>query len=69
MQMYRHQAIMAETRMRARARQKLLERVQSVMNSIDVTINFRNILAQYESLSCCRKNSVTDNYIAVICET
>ena len=36
MQMLRHQAVMAETRMRARARQKLLERVQSVMNSIDV---------------------------------
>ena len=36
MQMLRHQAVMAETRMRAKARQKLLERVQSVMNSIDV---------------------------------
>ena len=39
MQMLRHQAMMAETRMRARARQKLLERVHSVINSIDVSYN------------------------------
>ena len=38
MQMYKQQAIISETRMRARSRQRLLQRVQNVMNSIDVSV-------------------------------
>ena len=34
---YKRQAMLAETQIRLRARQKLLEKIQTVMNEIDVS--------------------------------
>ena len=47
MQLYRQQAIIAETRIRAHNRQKMLAKIQSVMDSIDVSSIILSITKGY----------------------